>query len=235
MIAIAAAAPEALASYVAGALAGPLVREALRHGRRPWRAVLWGVAPAVVWTVGVALSGFQPIPEEFAASLDALFEDAASQGDLPAESVAELRESSKTAVEVLRRTWVASEAIWIWASLALGYGWVRRTVGPGWPGFGPFARLDLPDGIVWAFIVGLSALLLRRQGALEIVGANLVLATGFAFTLRGFAIESFWMDRALFSSSRCSCWWRRGWVCSTPGSTSAAYGNRSRAATRSPS
>ncbi len=195
-IVIAVTAPESLASYGASALAGPLVVDSLRRGGSAGRATVRGAIPAVVLTIGAAASGFQPIPEDLGPSLETLFGEAAERGELPLERLAELRESSETALGVARRTWVASEAIWIWASLAVGFIWARRIVGRGWPGFGPFARFDLPDGFVWVFIVGLSAVLLGRDGTLGIVGTNLVVVTGFAFALRGFAIESFWMDRA---------------------------------------
>ncbi|MGH2571464.1 MAG: DUF2232 domain-containing protein, partial [bacterium] len=142
-----------------------------------------------------AASGFQPVPEDLGPRIAAFLDEAARQGDLPAERLAEMRESAEAAIGLVRRTWVAAEAIWIWGSLALGYAWARRLV-TGWPEFGPFVRLDVPDAAVWGLIVGLTAALAGGEGTLGVVGANLVAATGFAFLLRGFAIECFWMDRA---------------------------------------
>jgi hypothetical protein len=195
VVVIAAAAPEVLVPYVASALAGPLVRGTLSRGQSPGRATLRGAAPAVALAIGAAASGFQPVPEDLGPRLAALIDEAARQGDLAAERLAEMRESSEAAIRLVRRTWVAAESIWIWASLALGYAWARRLV-PGFPGFGPFSRLDVPDAAVWALIAGLAAMLAGGQGTLGVVGSNLVAATGFAFLLRGFAIECFWMDRA---------------------------------------
>jgi len=193
-ILVVAAAPGSLASYVAGALAGPIVWESLRRGRTPGAAVVRGAWPAVALAIGAAATGFQPIPDDVGASVTAVFEEVARQGELPAERIVELRERSEAALAFARRTWVASEAVWIWVSVALGYGWARRLVGG--PGFGRFARLDLPDGLVWVLIAGLAAMLLGRDRILGVVGTNLVFVTGFAFSLRGFAIESWWMDRA---------------------------------------
>lgn len=195
-VVVAVAAPDSLASFAVSAAAGPLVADALRRGRSMERATVVGALPAVALTIGAAASGFQPVPEELGPALTALFDEVGQQGELPAEQVAELRESSLAALRLVRRTWVASEAIWIWAAVALGTAWARRIVGRGWPGFGPFARFDLPDGVVWVLIAGLSAMLLGREGTLGVVGTNVVLVAGFAFALRGFAIESFWMDRA---------------------------------------
>jgi hypothetical protein len=62
-----------------------------------------------------------------------------------------------------------------------------------------FTRLDLPDWVAWVFAGGLALVLsgeLLPAAAGPVLGWNLVVLTGFAYFVRGLAIETYWLERA---------------------------------------
>lgn len=190
--------PEGLPSYGASVLAGPLVAWILRAGRSPRAALAWGVAPVAAWTIALALSGFQPFPEDVGEALEGLWRDTGGLGGVPADRLPELRASSEAALEVLRQTWVASEAVWFWVALVVAWWFLGRLgVRGGHPPWGPLARFDVPDLWVGVLIAGLALVLAGESaGAGRTAGWNLVFGSGFVFAVRGLAIETHWMDRA---------------------------------------
>lgn len=194
--AVAFTAPEGLAAFGATILAGPLVARLRAMGSSPTRALVWGALPFAAWTLGLALSGFDPFP---AGTTEAL-EEFWREGGLPPERIEELRVGSGAALDALRRTWVGSEIVWFWVTLAAAW-WLlgRLELRSGQPGQGRFSGFDLPDAWVGALIAGLAMVLAGGFGGPEVVGTagwNLVFASGFVFVVRGVAIESFWMERA---------------------------------------
>jgi hypothetical protein len=186
--------PGALPGYVAGAIAGVLYARIRLGGGSAWRAVAWASAPFALWTVGLAATGFDPFPAEARSVLDSIWGE--SGGGISPERAAELRASSEAALEVARRTWVASEIVWFAAVLVIAGGVVRRSVrGAYWPAPGRFARFDVPDLFVGLFIAGLAALLLAPPDSpVGLAGWNLVLGAGLLFAVRGIAIQAYWMD-----------------------------------------
>ena len=194
-VAIAVVLSPGLPGFLCAALAGPLVALALRLGRPPLTALVWGVGPFVARTILLAISGFQPFPESVEDAIDAMFAGMAVPGDLSPEGLAELRESTEIALAAMREIWVASEILGFVVSLVLAWALIRRIFpGGDFPPWGRFSRLDLPDLTIWAFIAGLG-LVLAAGGAARTVGWNLAFATTVLFVLRGIAIESFWMER----------------------------------------
>lgn len=193
-VAVAVAAPEGLTAYGATVLAGPVIARLRAAGWSPARSLVGGTGPLAAWTLGLAVSGFDPFPEDAAQVLAEFWRE----GQIPPERLAEIQASSEAALDVLRRTWVASEVVWFWVTLAAAW-WLlgRWDLRAGHPGQGELARFDVPDAWVGVLIAGLAAVLLGgRAGAAGTVGWNLVLASGFVFTVRGIGIESFWMARA---------------------------------------
>ena len=186
--------PGALPGYTAGALAGVLFARIRLGGGSAWSAVAWSVVPFALWTVGLAASGFDPFPAEAGSVLDSIWSE--SGPGLSPERVAELRASSEAALEIARRTWVASEVVWFAAVLVIAAEVVRRSVrGAYWPAPGRFARFDVPDLFVGLFIGGLAAVLLTPSDSpVGVAGWNLVLGTGMLFAVRGIAIQAYWMD-----------------------------------------
>jgi hypothetical protein len=154
------------------------------------------VVPVAAWTVGLALSGFQPVPEDAADRLSAMWGGAS----LPAESRMEVEASTERALEVLRRTWVGSEIVWSWAALVAAWWFLGRLGQRGQRGgVGPMARFDLPDAWIAVFVAGLVLVLLgtgESGRAAGTAGWNLLCGTGLLFTVRGVAVQVFWMDRA---------------------------------------
>jgi hypothetical protein len=197
-VAVWATAPDGLAAYLASVLAGPLVARLLGQGQAPSRALAWGAAPLAAWTVAAAASGFSPFPADADAAFDAVWGDAR----VPPERVEELRASSELALEVLRRTWVASEVVWFWVTLVVAW-WFLGRVGlrSGHPGQGGIAQFDVPDAWVAVLIAGLAAVLIGASGpdVLRTVGWNLVLGSGLVFAVRGVGVQVFWMRRAGWS------------------------------------
>ncbi len=188
-----------LPDYLAGVAGGWIISMMIRSGRSPSRALVAGALPFALWALGLAAAGVEPIVEEIRASLDGLLNEAVGRGDLAVEEVAEIRESSERALGLLSRTWVASEIAWFWVALAAAYGLVGRLWGwsavPRGRGIG---RLDLPDWVAWVFAGALALILMggRLPAAGPALGWNLVVLTGFAYFVRGFAIETFWLGRA---------------------------------------
>jgi uncharacterized protein YybS (DUF2232 family) len=186
---------EGMAGFLCWALAGPVAATALRLGKRPLEALVWGAGAFAFRTIALAVSGFQPFSAAVDDALDVLFADMARPGDLPAEGLAELRASTETVLGVFREIWVAAEVLGFVVSLVVAYGLLRRFLpAPGFPPLGRFARFDVPDLTVWAFIAGL-ALVLIAGGWFQTAGWNLVFAMGVLFVVRGVAVEVFWMDR----------------------------------------
>lgn len=193
-VAVAAAAPEGLSAFGATILAGPVVARLRAAGWSPARSLVGGAGPLAAWTLGLAISGFDPFPEDAAEMIAEFWRE----GDIPPERLAEIQASSEAALQVLRRTWVASEVVWFWVTLAAAW-WLlgRWNLRAGHPGQGELARFDVPDAWVGVLIAGLAAVLLGgRAEAVGTVGWNLVLASGFVFTVRGTGVQVFWMARA---------------------------------------
>jgi hypothetical protein len=193
-VAVGVAAPEGLSAFGATILAGPVIARLRAAGWSPARSLVGGAGPLAAWTLGLAVSGFDPVPEDAARAVAEFWRE----GDVPPERMAEIQASSEAALEALRRTWVASEVVWFWVTLAAAW-WLlgRWNLRAGHPGQGAFARFDVPDAWVAVLIAGLAAVLLGgRAQAAGTVGWNLVLASGIVFTVRGTAVESFWMARA---------------------------------------
>jgi len=186
--------PGALPGYTAGALAGILYARIRLGGGGAWSAVAWSSVPFALWTVGLAATGFDPFPVQAGNVLDSIWSES-GQGLSP-ERMAELRASSEAALEIARRTWVASEIVWFAAVLVIAAGVVRRSVrGAYWPAPGRFARFDVPDLFVGLFIAGLAAMLLAPPDSpVGLAGWNLVLGAGMLFAVRGIAIQAYWMD-----------------------------------------
>lgn len=193
-VAVAVAAPEGLSAFGATILAGPVIVRLRAAGWSPARSLVGGAGPIAAWTLGLAVSGFDPFPEDTAAAIAEFWRE----GQIPPERMAEIQASSEVALDVLRHTWVASEVVWFWVTLAAAW-WLlgRWNLRAGHPGQGELAGFDVPDAWVGVLIAGLAAVLLGgRAETVGIVGWNLVLVSGFVFTVRGAAVESFWMARA---------------------------------------
>lgn len=188
-------APEALPAFAASGLSGVLLGVLVRRGLSPARALGLGVVPPAVWLVGLALSGFDPVPPETTLALARIF---AAEGADGSESGFEPR--PETAIALVRRTWVGAEILFAAAALALAYRLAGRLFRErSWPPFGPFRRFDLPDALVGALLAGLVAILAAQRGApgaLASVGGNLVLGAGVLYAVRGIAIQAFWLARA---------------------------------------
>lgn len=185
-------APGALPAYVAAVMAGLLVARALRAGVNVGPAIALGTVPFAMWTVGLAISGFDPVSPDLMDRWEHLL--------VGVDSSADLEESTEQAIGILRNTWVASEILWFAGLLALGIALTRRFAGAAdLPRAGRWQRLDLPDGLIAALIGGLALVLLASHAALTAVGWNLVFGTGALYALRGTAIEVFWMDRGSVS------------------------------------
>jgi hypothetical protein len=197
---VAALAGGRLPDYLAGAVAGWIVSMMIRSGRGPGRALVAGVLPFALWALSLALAGVEPIVDEIRASLDGLLSEAVGRGDLGPEEVADFRESSERALELLSRTWVASEITWFWVALAASYGLVGRLFGWGTvPRGRGVGRIDLPDWVAWVFAGALALILLGERlpaPAGPVLGWNLLVVTGFAYFIRGFAIEVHWLEKA---------------------------------------
>ena len=192
-------ATEGLPAFLAAVLAGPIVARAITRGRGVLEALVWGAVPFAVWTIVVAASGFDPFPEEARAGLEEIWLERFADSELPPEVRADWKASAEAAVAILRQTWVGSEAVSFWLTLLVGYALARRLFREGgFPSFGSFPRLDLPDALVGGLIAGLAMVLIGGVSGLPIartVGWNVIVVTGFAFVTRGLAIEVFWLDR----------------------------------------
>jgi hypothetical protein len=205
-VAIAAVGTEGSAAYVAGALSGPVTWAMLQRGVRPAVALAGGAGPYAVWMIYLAITGFDPFPAELEESLAGIVAESARQGDVPAEQLAELSKSLTVAVQVLRQTWVASEAVWFWVTLVVAWTVARRVFqGGGFAPLGRFSRFDVPDRVVGLLIGGLVMVLFPGGGgsaAVRTAGWNLISGTGLVYAIRGLAIEWHWMGRG---------GWRRPW------------------------
>ncbi len=190
---------EELGSFLAGALAGPIAIEAWRRGKSPAAALAFGAVPYALWAVGLAGTGFDPFPPEAEEALTGLLVESVERGDIPAERMVELRETTSAALGVVRRTWVASEATWFWITLVAAWMMARRVYGgASFGSLGRFSRFDVPDGIVGVLIAGMVMTLIPGDGwpqGLRTAGWNLVSGTGFIWAVRGIAIEWYWMER----------------------------------------
>lgn len=187
--------PGALPGYAAGAVAGILYARIRLGGGSAWAAVVAGSVPFALWSVGLAATGFDPFPAEAGTVLDSIWRESAP--GLSPERAEEFRVSSEAALEVARRTWVASEVLWFAAVLVMAGEAVRRSVrGAYWSAPQRFARFDVPDLFVGLLIAGLAAVLLAPESSpVGVVGWNLVLGAGLLFTVRGIAIQAYWMDQ----------------------------------------
>ncbi|MGQ0720833.1 MAG: DUF2232 domain-containing protein [Candidatus Eiseniibacteriota bacterium] len=188
-----------IAAFAAAILAGPIAARAVRAGASPGLALVLGVLPAAAWTLAVAFSGFDPVPEDAVKSFAGMWGEAR----VAPERLQELERSAATAVEVLRRTWVASEIVGSWVMVVAAW-WLLGRLGErgGGAGLGRWPLFDVPDGWVGVLIAGLALVLWGKLGPADVattVGGNLVLGSGFVFALRGAAIQSFWMERAGWS------------------------------------
>jgi hypothetical protein len=188
-----------LAAFVASALVGPIAARAVRSGATAGRALALGVAPGAVWTVWLALSGFDPVPEDAARAVAGIWGEARVEP----ERLEELQRSAATAIEVLRRTWVASEIVGSWVMIVAAW-WLLGRLGErgDGAGLGRWSTFDVPDAWIGVLIAGLALVLVGRFAPADVattVGGNLVLGSGFVFALRGLAIQSFWMERAGWS------------------------------------
>ncbi len=187
------------AAFVAGVAVGPIAVTALRRGWSPGAALAAGAVPYAVWAAGLGLTGFDPFPPEAEEAIGGLLAEAAEKGEIPADRLAEVERTSGIAFEVLRRTWVASEATWYWVTLVVAWIlgrrlWRDHTFAP----LGRFSRFDVPDALVGALIVGLGMTLIpvgEASDSLHTVGWNLVSGAGFFWAVRGAAIEWYWMER----------------------------------------
>ena len=193
-------------AFAAVILAGPIAAALIRRGHAPGFALAVGALPWAMWAAGLALTGFDPLGPEAETAMAELLAESAGRGDIPAERLAEVRSATAIALTVLRQTWVASEAVGGWLTLALAWivgraAWRGRRFGR----LGRFAHFDVPDEVVAALIAGLALTLIPGEGVavpLATVGWNLVAATGFVWAVRGVAIEWYWMERGN---------WRKSW------------------------
>ncbi|MBZ0266884.1 YybS family protein [bacterium] len=182
------AGPEALPVYAASVFGGVVVARLLAAGWSFGTAVAVGAAPFAVWTVGLAVTGFDPVSAEFMGRWEGLI--GVTQGG------AELRQSADAAVAILRNTWVASEVLWFAGLLAFVTVLARRMeAGRNLPAPGRWKSLDLPDALVGVLIAGLLLVLFGGGAALQAAGWNLVFGCGVLYALRGIGIEIFWLDR----------------------------------------
>jgi hypothetical protein len=178
--------PAGLPVYLASVLAGGLVAAVLRGGFSVGAAVALGAAPFAIWTVGLAVTGFDPVGGEFSERWS----------ELVASGGAELQASADRAVAILRNTWVASEVLWFAGLLALVTAAARRMkAARDLPPAGPWKRLDLPDAVVGVLIAGFLLVLWGPTGGGKAAGWNLIFGCGALYALRGIGIEIFWLDR----------------------------------------
>jgi Predicted membrane protein (DUF2232) len=184
--------PESLPVYAASVLGGVIVARMLAAGWSFGASVGTGAAPFAVWTIGLAVTGFDPVSAEFMGRWEELV--AAAQGG------EELRQSADAAVAILRNTWVASEALWFAGLLAFIAVLARRMeAGRTLPAPGRWRFLDLPDALVGVLIAGLLLVLVGGGDSIRAAGWNLVFACGVLYALRGIGIEIFWLDRGRIS------------------------------------
>jgi hypothetical protein len=188
-----------MAAFAASILAGPIAARAVRAGASPRLALVLGVLPAAAWTLAVAFSGFDPVPEDAVKSFAGMWGEAR----VAPERLEELERSAAVAVEVLRRTWVASEIVGSWVMVVAAW-WLLGRLGErsSGAGLGRWPSFDVPDVWIGVLIAGLALVLWGKLGPADVattVGGNLVLGSGFVFALRGAAIQSFWMERAGWS------------------------------------
>lgn len=185
--------PEALPVYAASVMGGVIVARLLSAGRSFGFSIGAGTAPFAVWTIGLAVTGFDPVSPEFMGRWEDLV--ASTQGG------EELRQSADAAVAILRNTWVASEVLWFagllaFVTAALGR---RMEVGRALPAPGRWRSLDLPDAVVGVLIAGLLLVLVGSGNAIRAAGWNLIFGCGVLYALRGIGIEIFWLDRGKVS------------------------------------
>ena len=188
---------DAFPEYAASAAAGLVLGTLMRAGLSPARALAWGVLPFAVWTLLLAASGFDPVGPEMVATFTRVLAAESRSADPTSASLATNPDAWITAV---RRTWVGAEIVFFAGALAVAYRIVGRLFPDrGWPRFAPFARFDLPDGLVGVALVGLGAAAAAQRGApeaLAVVGGNLLLGVGVLYAVRGLAIQTFWLARA---------------------------------------
>lgn len=185
--------PESLPSFAASAVAGVVLGALVRRGHRASIALAWGTVPLALWTIGLALSGFDPVPPEMAAQLERVWSRPAPGGESAAVD-------SQVAIALIRNTWVGIEVVFSAAALGVAYRVAARLFPErDWRSFAPFVRFDLPDALVAAVLVGLAAVLAVQYGAPQRwagVGGNLLMAAGALYAVRGVAIQLFWLERA---------------------------------------
>jgi hypothetical protein len=187
--------PEALPAFLASGLAGTVLGTLVRRGAPPARALAWGALPLATWAVGLALSGFDPVPPEMADAFRRLL-----AAEMPGGAPPALGGDPDAAIGLVRRTWVGAEVMLSAAALALAYRIAARLFAErAWPPFAPFVRFDLPDALVAALLAGLVAVYAAQNGAPSAaasLGGNLLLAAALLYAVRGVAIQAFWLARA---------------------------------------
>lgn len=185
--------PDGLPAFAASAVAGVILGALVRMGRSAGASLAWGTVPIALWTVGLAMSGFDPVSPEMAAQLERVWSRPATGGDAA-------RMDTEVAIGLIRNTWVGLEVVFSAAALALAYRVAARLFPErGWRPFAPFARFDLPDALVAVVLAGLAAVLAVQYGAPPVlagVGGNLLMASGVLYAVRGVAVQAFWLERA---------------------------------------
>lgn len=185
--------PDGLPAFAASAIAGVVLGALVRRGQPAGAALAWGTLPIAAWTVGLALSGFDPVTPELSAQLERVWSRPGPGGE-------SAKLDAEVALGLIRNTWVGLEVVFSAAALAVAYRVASRLFPErAWRPFGPFARFDLPDALVAAVVAGLVAVLAVQYGAprfLAGVGGNLLMAAGALYAVRGVAVQAFWLDRA---------------------------------------